>query len=137
MKWKRKRLQARLSASVIKLHRAGPYLHVIPAVQGLDRYFFTVRHEAIDDTNCGMRVVRRPYPLVWPQKGLGGELYSQCYAGLEPMVREVLEAAGHEVALSGKRPPELPAAALENLAAFDGPDGPTLDLVQRCDRGLI
>jgi hypothetical protein len=120
----------------IQLRRVGQYLEISPLIPGLERFFFTVRHEAVPDCQHGVRVEQQFYPLVWQQEHRGHR-YNQCFAGLEAMVREVLEAAGHDVIATGEWPAELPAQRLDALEDFFGIDTPVLDLVQRLDRGLI
>jgi hypothetical protein len=121
----------------IQLVRSGQYLEIRPALRGLDNYLYTIRHEAVPDEHHGVRVEKQPYPLVWTQEGYGDQRYNQCFAGLEPMVREVLEAEGYDVVLSGERPAELPAPQLDRLNDSDAVDTPVLDLIRRRDRGLI
>jgi hypothetical protein len=123
---------------VIKMWRAGQYLHLSPAVRGLERYVCAGRHQPLDDPDHGLRVEKWPYPLVWEQKARGGRLhFSQCFAGLEPLVRECLEEAGCRVVMVGKWPSELPPPMSDNLDDFEAVDTPALELVRRHDRGLI
>jgi hypothetical protein len=123
---------------VITLRRTGQYLSLTPVVRWLEQYLYAVRHMPINDNEHGLRVVKYPYPLVWMQEWLGGtRTWSQCLAGLEPLVRELLEDKGYLVALAGKRPAELPSPKLDNLADLEAIDAPVLEWVQRCERGLI
>jgi hypothetical protein len=107
-----------------------------PAVRGLDRYLYTIRHVPVSDEQHGARVKKMCFPLIWDQED-GNRRYNQCFAGLEPMVRELLDTYSYDVILSGERPTELPAPRLDDLDAIDAVDTPVLDLVRTMDRGLI
>lgn len=120
-----------------QLRRVGQYLRLTPATPWLGSYLFTVRHTPVDDPVHGMRVEKQPYPLIWDHRMPSGRSYSECFAGLEPLVREVLEAAGYTVVGSGKRPAVLPPSQLVTFENADEIDGPMLDLVRDHDRGLI
>lgn len=126
-----------LPERAVRFHRDGQYLNIEPAVPDLKNYFFAFRHLPMDDKSHGMRVRKIPDLLVWQDKDGRGTDYSQCYAGLEPLVREVLETAGIDVILAGERPAELTEPRLAKLGDFDPIDTTVLDLVRRNDRGLI
>ena len=119
----------------IRIQRTGQYLRITPPVEDLQYYLFAVKHEPVDDAVHGVRVEKHRQSLIWRQE-VSGQVCCQCFAGLEPLVREVLAAAGFEVEMANV-PKALKPPTMEKLAAFDAVDMPVLDLVQRHDRGLI
>jgi len=121
----------------LTLFRHGQYLELVPAVQGLERYLYTLQHVPVDDPQHGQRVEARPLPLVWHQQDLAGRTYTQGYAGLEPILQELLKGDAYAITLAGNRPGLLPAPARERLAAFAVVDDPVLELVRQHDRGLL
>lgn len=122
---------------LIEIHRHGQYCNVIPAVRQLDRYLYTIRHELVDDGSGRERLMPVPYPLIWAKKDSRGTRYCQCFAGLEPLVEELLGRLGLLTRLTGKRSRVLPPPEQAGLARFEDVDRAVLDLVRRHDRGLI
>lgn len=116
------------------LQRDGQHVSLEPVV-GLAEEFVTVRHVPDPD---GGRVLAVPHPLVWPQEVRRGRRVLQTFAGLEPLLVDWLKRRGHEVELTGDRPPTWPAPDSGRLADFDGSlDGHLLDFVRHRERGLV
>lgn len=119
--------------SRVALQRDGQYVSLEP-VDELAEAFATVRHIPAPDTG---RVRAVPYPLVWSQDVRRGRRVLQTFAGLEPLLVDWLRRRGHEVELTGDRPPTWAAPDSARLADFDGPlDRHLLDFVRGRDRGL-
>ncbi|WP_439627012.1 hypothetical protein [Gemmata sp.] len=116
------------------LQRDGQYVSLEP-VEGLAEDFLTVRHVPDPD---GGRVLAVPHPLVWTQDVRRGRRLLQTFAGLEPLLADWLERRGHQVELTGDRPPAWPAPDSGRLADYEGPlDAHLLDFVSGRDRGLV
>lgn len=130
-----KKLRTRSRATLVILQRDGQYVSVYPAVDGLVEGITTVRH--VSDPSSG-RVLKVPYPLVWPQEDRAGRRILQTFAGLEPLLAAWLVRRGNRVELKGGRPPVLKKPNAARLSALgDTPDQGLLDFVRRRDRGLI
>jgi hypothetical protein len=120
---------------LIELRRSGQYLWVSPPIGGLEEFLYTVRHVRVHDGERGTIVPLRD-PLVWPATRRGRPAL-QCFAGLTPLVRELLETCGFRVRLTGDAPAPLPAPDLDRLAGFGRIDHGLLRFVRDHDRGLI
>ncbi len=126
-----------LPAGAVFLRRVGQYLRLEPAVRGLEKYLYTVRHVPVNDAGHGLHIQKQLFPLIWPQKGARGVPCSLCYAGLEPLVKELLMVAGLDVIPTGERPAALPSPNEDALSELEAVDSLSLDLVRGHDRGLI
>jgi len=126
-----------IPAKVVTIGEDGPFCVIEPACAELSNVFFTVRHNPEPDIAHGNRVVRRPYPLVWPGKDIAGQSQSICYAGIAPLIRQKLRQLGytiHSVAQPCELWPE-PASSPWNLA--ESVDAALLSLVQHHRRGFV
>jgi hypothetical protein len=126
-----------MPAEPIVLRRAGQYVDIFPAVAGLERCFYYADHVPISDPRLGHRAVPAALPLIWEGEDLLGRLHAQCFAGLEPLVQELLVRSGCEVRLKGKRPKPLPPPDLHEVDTIGRVDVGVLDFVRTHDRGLI
>jgi hypothetical protein len=107
---------------VIKLSRYAQNTIIEPYSDSLLRLlcsvFFTLRYVPIDDAKLGYRLQPRFWPLVFVGEDYFGTKVIEAYAGLEPLVRELLKREGYRLQCeplssrrlpppSGKRPPRI------------------------------
>ena len=108
----------------------------MPPVAGLGDALYTVCHELALPPGRAPLIVPRRDPLVWETKCLERPV-KECFAGLEPLVRELLERSGFAVRLRGTRPGPLPAPEMGPVMALGPADFAVLNFVRSHDRGLI
>lgn len=123
---------AESSAQSVELRRVGQYLTIRPAMPELAPVYHTIKHIVGDEG----KVVAAPFPLLNEDDYLG-QRRTWGYAGLEPIVQELLEKAGYQVRLVGHRPEKLPVPDRDSLKGFRNVDVGALTLIRQHDRGLI
>lgn len=121
----------------VTVYRYRQCFRFVPAVEGLDRLIYTRRYRFADFSGRHPEVVSIAEPLLGEEVDVLGNQFTLGFAGLEPLLKELFEGAGVEVALKGKRPPPLLEADQDSLRSLKDLDLPMLDLVRRSDRGLI
>lgn len=129
------------NAPKIAIIRDGQHCLIDPAVPSLQKFFYSSKHRAIDDSRHGYRVKRVIYPLAANVEDEAGDGISKCRAGLEPLLAQQLRRLGCLIGLGGDRLNKLPLSQrLPWELQWDlglSPDEALLRLVEQHDRGLI
>ncbi len=126
------------SKTAVCVKRSGQRILVMPPVEELIGYIYSVAHSYSPQSPHAFKVVRKPSLLLDIGKTISGECVFG-YAGMDVIVQELLHELGYSVVLEGRRPGNLKPAdhvhlADKHLRPFDKE---LLDLVAMSDRGLV
>ena len=127
----------REQVDAVVVGRDGAFCVIEPSCPALSEAIYTVRHEPSPSRQHGVRVVRRPFPLVWQQRDPAGNLISVGFAGQERLIVAKLKQLGVEIQ-KVKRPGKiLPPPAYIPRDSFLEIDETLLTLVQNHEQGWV
>jgi hypothetical protein len=99
--------------------------------------FYTTSHRPADDPQLGYRLLPCWCPLVFEGEDYFGSKVIETYAGLTPLVCQLLTRHGYRLRWTAPRPAQLPPPDCKRLHRFDQVDRPVIVNVRGRDRALF